>query len=101
MNFRRGKMTGETLRAIVGRQMNRPAPPDHLMSKRLGREKMSAGSACREKNGPLGHRNVYPIGSTPCGMRSNGSALRFSGLRRVNARTMPIEMAIAISDEPP
>ena len=43
-----GEMTGEALGAIVGREMHLPAALDHLMRKRLGREKMPARAACRE-----------------------------------------------------
>ena len=54
------EMTGETLGAVVGREMHLPAALDHLMRKRLGREKMPARAACREKDRPFRHPPTPP-----------------------------------------
>ena len=99
MDFGCGKMAGEALGAVVGREMHLPAALDHLVRQRLGREEMPARAACREEDRAL--RHAYSAGSMRPRVRSKAAGLRFSGRRRVSASTMPIEMAIAISDEPP
>ena len=71
---------------------------DQLMRQRLGRKQMAAGPAGGQQDRALGH---YSAGTARGGTRVNPICVRFSGRLRVSASTMPIEMAIAICDEPP
>ena len=93
-----GKVRGKTLDAVVGREMHLPAARDQLVRQRLGRKQMAAGPAGGQQDRALRH---YSAGTARGGTRVNPICVRFSGRLRVSASTMPIEMAIAICDEPP
>ena len=95
---RRREAASEPFGAIVGGKVHRPAARHQLMRQRLGRKQMSAGPACGKQDRALRH---YSAGTACCGARFIPICVRLSGRLRVSASTMPIEIAIAIADEPP
>ena len=98
MHGRRREIRREALGAIVGGEVDLPAARDQLMRQRLGRKQMAAGPAGGQQDRALRH---YSAGTARGGTRVNPICVRFSGRLRVSASTMPIEMAIAICEEPP
>ena len=92
------EVTSEAPCPIVGGKVHLPASADQIMRKRLGRKQMAACAACGEQDRALRH---YLAGTVLGGTRTIPIWVRFSGRLRVSASTMPIDMAMAICEDPP
>ena len=93
-----GELSRVAFRPAVRDEIDGPAARGELERQRLGREEMAAGAAGGQEDGP---RSIYSAGAGRWLACGTPICVRFSGRLRVSASTMPIEIAMAINDEPP
>ena len=93
------EVSGKAICAIIGGQVHCPSARKEFVRERFRREKMSPGASGGEEYGF--RRQGYSAGTSSRTGNPWPRLRSVSGRLRLSANTIPMEMAIAISDEPP